>query len=74
MRKLAEVRRNSPDGPVEVLFDPRFAVEQLNERRRRESALPPSAVVSGPPMVMRPMLMRPMAARPVGTSLPRADR
>jgi hypothetical protein len=36
MRKIAELRRKSPGGPVEVVFDPRFAVEQLNERRSKE--------------------------------------
>src|SRR5687768_7073612 len=38
MRKMAELRRNKPDGPVEVRFDPKFAVIQLNERRIKEAA------------------------------------
>ena len=66
MRKLAEVRRTSPDGPVQVRFDPRFAVEQLRERRKKEAArrVVPTvfAPVPGPPARFRPApLVKPMA-------------
>src|SRR5688572_18384394 len=38
MRKLGELRRKKPDGPVHVRFDPKFTVIQLNERRIKEAA------------------------------------
>ncbi len=37
MRKLAELRHKRPNGPVEIRFDPKFAVIQLNERRIKEA-------------------------------------
>ena len=54
MRKLAEVRRATPDGPVQVRFDPRFAIEQFRQRRAKEAALG----ISPPPP---PRLTRPIA-------------
>jgi hypothetical protein len=56
MPKLAEVRRTSPTGPVQVRFDPRFKIQQMNERRAkraaqpmRRAAPPPLAPVAAPP-------------------------
>ena len=56
MRKLAEVKRTSPTGPVHVRFDPRFTIQQMNERRARraaqgmrQAAPPPLAPIAAPP-------------------------
>ena len=56
MRKMAELRRKKPEGPVDVRFDPKFAVIQLNERRIKEAAERRSRrpIVEGPPTTAPP--------------------